>query len=67
MNLYSKLVPAGRLIVVDQSGFDDVYFAAESAGALAVVVVSVVGLLEVGGFGLVPVPEPAILISAQVK
>jgi hypothetical protein len=36
MNLYSKLVPAGRLIVVDQSGFDDVYFAAESAGALAV-------------------------------
>jgi hypothetical protein len=40
---------------------------AEALGTAFVVVVSVVGLLEVGGFGLVPVPEPAILISAQVK
>lgn len=36
MNLYSKLVPAGKLIVVDQRGLDDVYAVAESAGALAV-------------------------------
>jgi hypothetical protein len=34
--LYSKLVPAGKLIVVDHRGFDDVYLAAESAGADAV-------------------------------
>jgi hypothetical protein len=40
---------------------------AEALGTAFVVVVGVVGLLEVGGFGLVPVPEPAILISAQVK
>jgi hypothetical protein len=36
MNLYSKLVPAGRLIVVDQRGFAGVYLEAESAGAFAV-------------------------------
>lgn len=36
MNLYSKLVPAGRLIVVVQSGLEDVYWLAESAGADAV-------------------------------
>lgn len=36
MNLYSKLVPAGRLRVVDQTGFDDVYWAADSAGAFDV-------------------------------
>lgn len=35
MNLYSKLVPAGRLIVVDHKVFDEVYLAAESAGAEA--------------------------------
>ena len=33
MNLYSKLVPAGSLIVVVQSGLEDVYWLAESAGA----------------------------------
>ena len=36
MNLYSKLVPAGRLIVVVHRGFAEVYFEAESAGAFAV-------------------------------
>lgn len=36
MNLYSKLVPAGKLIVVVHSGFEAVYCAAESGGALAV-------------------------------
>ena len=36
MNLYSKLVPAGKLIFVDQSGFALVYWLAESAGAEAV-------------------------------
>lgn len=34
--LYSKLVPAGRLIVVVHNGFADVYWAADSAGAFAV-------------------------------
>jgi formaldehyde-activating enzyme involved in methanogenesis len=33
MNLYSKLVPAGRLIVVDQRGLDAMYLSADSAGA----------------------------------
>lgn len=33
MNLYSKLVPAGRLMVVVHSGFAAVYWEAESAGA----------------------------------
>lgn len=36
MNLYSKLVPAGRLIVVDHSGLDTVYLSADNAGAEAV-------------------------------
>jgi hypothetical protein len=36
MNLYSMLVPAGKLIVVVQRGLADVYLEAESAGALAV-------------------------------
>ena len=36
MNLYSKLVPAGRLIFVDHSGFEVVYWLADSAGADAV-------------------------------
>ena len=36
MNLYSKVVPAGRLSVVVHSGFDEVYLDAESAGAFAV-------------------------------
>lgn len=36
MNLYSKLVPAGRLIVVVHRGLDDVYFEAERAGAFEV-------------------------------
>jgi len=36
MNLYSKLVPAGRFSVVVQSGFDEVYCEADSAGAFAV-------------------------------
>lgn len=36
MNLYSKLVPAGKLIVVVHKGLDEVYFEAESAGAFAV-------------------------------
>lgn len=34
MNLYSKVAPAGRLMVVVHSGLDDVYCEAESAGAL---------------------------------
>lgn len=36
MNLYSKLVPAGRLIVLVHSGFAAVYCAADSVAALAV-------------------------------
>lgn len=36
MNLYSKLVPAGRLRVVVHNGFAEVYLDAESAGAFAV-------------------------------
>jgi hypothetical protein len=36
MNLYSKLVPAGRLIVVVHKGLDDVYLEAERAGAFEV-------------------------------
>ena len=36
INLYSKLVPAGKLTVVDHSGLDDVYLAADNAGADAV-------------------------------
>lgn len=36
MNLYSKVVPAGRSIVVVQSGFDAVYPVADSATALSV-------------------------------
>lgn len=36
MNLYSKLVPAGKLIVVDHSGLAEVYLLADSAGAEAV-------------------------------
>jgi hypothetical protein len=36
MNLYSKLVPAGRLIWVDHSGLELVYWLADSAGAFAV-------------------------------
>jgi hypothetical protein len=36
MNLYSNLVPAGRSIVVVQSGFAVVYLAADRAGADAV-------------------------------
>ena len=115
INLYSKLVPAGRLIIVIQSGFNVVYLSAESAGACAVFllpscemeptilivwptevvlfelkvtatvetgaaqpvadalgtalvdVVGIAGLLDVEGFGEVPLPVPAILMSAQVK
>ena len=37
INLYSKLDPAGSLIIVVQSGLEDVYWLAESAGADAVV------------------------------
>lgn len=36
MNLYSKLVPAGRLIVVVHRGLEDVYIEAERAGAFEV-------------------------------
>lgn len=36
MYLYSKLVPAGRLIFVDHSGFALVYWLADIAGADAV-------------------------------
>lgn len=36
MNLYSKLVPAGKLSVVVHRGFEEVYFEAERAGAFAV-------------------------------
>lgn len=36
MNLYSKLVPAGRLIVVVQRGLDEVYLEADRAGAFDV-------------------------------
>jgi hypothetical protein len=36
MNLYSKLIPAGRSIVVDQSVLASVYLLAESAVADAV-------------------------------
>ena len=36
MNLYSKLIPAGKLIVVVHRGLEGVYFEAESAGAFAV-------------------------------
>ena len=36
INLYSKLAPAGSLIVVVQSGLEDVYWLAESVGADAV-------------------------------
>ena len=36
MNLNSKLVPAGRLIVVVHRGLDDVYLEAERAGAFDV-------------------------------
>jgi hypothetical protein len=36
MNLYSKLVPAGKLIVVVHKGFEDVYLEAERAGAFEV-------------------------------
>lgn len=36
MNLYSKLVPAGRSIEAVHSGLDDVYFDAESSLADAV-------------------------------
>lgn len=36
INLYSKLVPAGRLIVVVHSGLDEVYLEAERAGAFEV-------------------------------
>jgi hypothetical protein len=33
MYLYSKLIPAGRLMLADHSGFAVVYWLAESAGA----------------------------------
>lgn len=36
MNLYSKLVPAGRFKVAVQRGLELVYFDADNAGALAV-------------------------------
>lgn len=36
MNLYSKLVPAGRSIFVVHNGLEEVYWLADSAGAFAV-------------------------------
>jgi hypothetical protein len=36
MNLYSKLIPAGKSIVVNQNGFVVVYLLADNAGADAV-------------------------------